>query len=364
MTVVNPAAFLQNAGATHTAQNSRMLTSGLLGAYQSAGSLMALGGVNPHLGGRMAVAQNGTPNMSVNVSSGHIFIPGTQDVKQGVYSCTNDGTVNLVIGTSDPTNPRIDTVYAFVQDQFYAGSNNLWGIAVQAGTPAASPSAPSLPASQSNFAIADVRVNAGVTTILTANITDRRSPFASGLGGKIITTVATLSGVLAPGGNLEGLTVYCTDDDSIRYCDGASWIIFNRFPKLLLTTSASGSVGTGASPVTITADSTAKVQTDFPGFTTPWQTFTIPRTGTYRFTSQQAFGSNATGERRLHLILTGTSAGTWTDNRPAVSGDNTHCTATWEFLCSAGDTATFKLDQNSGATLSLTNGRIAICYVP
>jgi hypothetical protein len=131
MTVVNPAAFLQNAGATHTAQNSRMLTSGLLGAYQSAGSLMALGGVNPHLGGRMAVAQNGTPNMSVNVSSGHIFIPGTQDVKQGVYSCTNDGTVNLVIGTSDPTNPRIDTVYAFVQDQFYAGSNNLWGIAVQ-----------------------------------------------------------------------------------------------------------------------------------------------------------------------------------------------------------------------------------------
>jgi hypothetical protein len=48
--------------------------------------------------GDLAVTQNGTPNMSVNVAAGRAFIRGTEtgSLNQGVYSFFNDGIVNLL----------------------------------------------------------------------------------------------------------------------------------------------------------------------------------------------------------------------------------------------------------------------------
>jgi hypothetical protein len=141
----------------------------------------------------LAVTQNGVANMSVNVAAGTLWMPGTlgattgfgsnvnaqtayglpsSKTAQGMYAAYQDGTVNLSISAADPTNPRIDIVTAAVQDAQYAGSTNLPVLQIITGTPNASPSAPSAPAS--SVVLAQVAVAAGVTSIVTANITDVR----------------------------------------------------------------------------------------------------------------------------------------------------------------------------------------------
>lgn len=146
--------------------------------------------------GDFYVTQNGTPNMSVNVAAGQIWIPGTLASttgfpnninaqtgyglpstfnEQASYYGWNNGTVNLTIAASNPTNPRIDLIVASIQDAQYSGSNNQPVLQVITGTPAASPVAPSAPAS--SVVLAQIAVAANATSIVTGNITDER-PFA------------------------------------------------------------------------------------------------------------------------------------------------------------------------------------------
>lgn len=124
--------------------------------------------------GDMAVSQNGTPNMSVNVAAGLIVIDGTQDAThQGSYVCLNDAVTNLTISAADPTNPRIDIVVAKVQDTQYSGATDAWSLAVVTGTPAPSPTPPAAPAN--SIILAQVAVAALATSIVNANITDERT---------------------------------------------------------------------------------------------------------------------------------------------------------------------------------------------
>ncbi len=157
-------------------------------------SLISGAGVVP---GGLTCTANGTPNMSVNVAAGQVWIPGTLGstsglttnttaqttyglpaslTSQGAYYAYNDGTVNLAISTADPTNPRIDLICAVVQDAQYAGSTNTPVLLVITGTPAASPAVPSAPAS--TVVLAQVAVAASAASIVTANITDERPVLA------------------------------------------------------------------------------------------------------------------------------------------------------------------------------------------
>ena len=125
--------------------------------------------------GDLAVTQNGTPNMSVNVAAGAAVIAGTDTpATQGSYFVKNDATKNLVVTAADPTNPRKDIVVAQVRDEFYiGGSDNDWRLAVIAGTPAASPSEPTLPDDCLKLAV--ITVAAGATSITSGAISDTRS---------------------------------------------------------------------------------------------------------------------------------------------------------------------------------------------
>lgn len=147
--------------------------------------------------GDLAVSALSTPNMSVDVAPGQIWIPGTLASttgfgtnlnaqtgyglpsafnEQGCYQAWNNGTVNVVIAAADPTNPRIDIIVAYVQDAEYAGSANQGVIGVVTGTAAATPAAPAAPASA--VVLAQVAVAAGVTSITSGDITDVRPIFA------------------------------------------------------------------------------------------------------------------------------------------------------------------------------------------
>lgn len=160
MAAQNPPYVLQGAtGIDHPAEEFRRVLRTLSGG--------ATGVVNS---GDLAVTANGTPNMSVNVAKGEALVAGTATVDQGTYYVFNDATVNLAVSAADATNPRIDLVVAKVTDTL--SDADTWSLAVVAGTPAASPVAPTPPAN--SITLAQVAVAANATSITSGNITDKR----------------------------------------------------------------------------------------------------------------------------------------------------------------------------------------------
>jgi hypothetical protein len=236
MTEVNPPGFLQNAGNVHTAEILRSAHSGLLHGVKTAAGLVARGGVVSGMGGNLAVTQNGSPNMSVNVAAGHAYVPGTEGSKQGTYVVVNDASKNLTITAADGTNPRIDLIVAKVQDTLYSGAVNSWSLAVVAGTPAGSPAVPTQPAN--SIALAQVLVGAGVTSIVTGNITDRRY-YAAALGGVIpCTSTDRPSITTVPNGTL----IFETDTNLLRMLVVSSYILASPFRQVNVLGSAAATV--------------------------------------------------------------------------------------------------------------------------
>lgn len=124
--------------------------------------------------GDLAVTQQTVPNMSVQVGTGQIWVPGTSTASQGLYYAENKAAVTLAIAASNPSNPRLDQVICQVEDAAYAGSSKLMQFAVVTGTPTSGASLSNLvglgsvPAS--SLVIAYVLVPAGTTSIVTADI--------------------------------------------------------------------------------------------------------------------------------------------------------------------------------------------------
>lgn len=240
MAVIAPPAFLQNL-TNHTAETDRSVPNALGLGPLASNSLKSLGGVNYTLGGALKVVQSASPAMSVDVPSGVCQVPGTEGAKQGVYTVMNDATVTLTVTASHPSLPRIDVVTATITDQQYSGATNTVALVVTAGTPASSP-APATPPNNS-LVIAQVRVNAGVTSIVNANITDTRQPLTA-IGGCLVCTTATKPTL----GLFDGFLIFCTDTEQMQVWDGAAWqIISHSAAWLSYTPSLSGiTLGNGS----------------------------------------------------------------------------------------------------------------------
>ena len=141
--------------------------------------------------------------MTVLCAQGWGAVVGTTQTNMGTYIIYNDANTVLTIAAANPSNPRIDLVCATVSDSYYTGTSNTVAFSVITGTPAASPVAPTLPAN--SISLATVTVGAGVTQILTANITDTRVAAGSniGLSSTGTYTVANLTATSA----LQGATI-------------------------------------------------------------------------------------------------------------------------------------------------------------
>lgn len=217
MAANNPAGFLQNAGSTHTAEQMRNWFAMYVQGRAGATSLMPRQGVNPSLGNALTVTQSGSPAMSVVVKSGHAVIAGTEGSKQGVYMVMNDADVTLTIAAAHATLNRIDSVIFKIEDQAYSGGVNTSSLVVVTGTPAASPSPPTLPAN--SLELARVSVVALDTQITNNEITDTR-PFFVATGGVIPCTTAT-----RPTQVYDGMVIYDSTVDLLLVYDivSATW---------------------------------------------------------------------------------------------------------------------------------------------
>lgn len=140
----------------------------------------------------LVVTQAGTPAMKVQVAAGLASIVGTVSAEQGPYAFYNDAALELTIAAANPTNPRRDLVVAQVRDAVYGGLDTDARLVVVQGTPAASPSDPSLSAHPNALVLARVTVAAGATSITNANITDLRTLVGASVGWEVSRT-ATVS---------------------------------------------------------------------------------------------------------------------------------------------------------------------------
>lgn len=137
----------------------------------------------------MAVTQASSANMTVVVNNGSCFIPTGTYPNSYAFDCatTTSGGKAVTVPTANTSNPRIDTIVAYVNTSATLSTSpaNNPGVLVFAdvpGTPASSPSAPSgatieaaIGAGNPYITLANVLVGANVTSIVNSNITDLRT---------------------------------------------------------------------------------------------------------------------------------------------------------------------------------------------
>ena len=115
-------------------------------------------------GGELAVSASDPPAMSVQVGTGTAMVQGR--------FCENDAALTLSVPAADTTYARIDRVVV----RLNASPGRTIDIVVKAGTAAPEPAAPALTRTPETWevSLAQVRVEAGATSILSAKITDER----------------------------------------------------------------------------------------------------------------------------------------------------------------------------------------------
>jgi hypothetical protein len=190
MALHTPPSWLQNA--SHPAENDRLTTQAL---WATTGIIASAS---------LAVTANSPAAMNVYVADGWAAIVGTTQADMGTYVAYNDASVLLTITTANPTNPRIDLICMTVNDSYYTGVTDNVVFQVIAGTPSATPVAPSVPAN--SISLATISVAAGATAINTGNITDTRVSVTTNLPIGDITGVTAGTG-LTGGGTSGAVTL-------------------------------------------------------------------------------------------------------------------------------------------------------------
>lgn len=133
--------------------------------------------------GHLAVTQQDTPSMNVEIASGiaYIFNPAGDNV----YCVENDDTAVEAVSSNASGNDRIDAVVLKIDLSVTPDNtaSNVASIQIVEGTPAASPSAPSdsdiqtaVGAGNPFIRLSDVSVDNGASSITDADIADMREP--------------------------------------------------------------------------------------------------------------------------------------------------------------------------------------------
>lgn len=140
-------------------------------------------------------------NMSVDISmpaGGMAYVKGSTISNQGYYAIpVHASTINEVIAAASGTNPRIDSVILHVFDNTIdstgfslAQTEVLTGTATSGATLSNRTGAATIPANC--LLLADVLVPTSSTSVVTANINDKRlSSSMDGLPGQLVATAAT-----------------------------------------------------------------------------------------------------------------------------------------------------------------------------
>lgn len=293
---------------SHPAEETRLMVASLVGASTGSFSGGVASADSAHgvaLTSDLAVTANGTPNMSVNIAAGGAFIRNTESANGGAYHLWNDATLNLEIAAADATNARRDLVIAQVRDAAYSGASNDARIIVVTGTPAASPSDPSLSSYPNALVLARVAVTFGATSITSGNITDLRT--LANVRSElpvVASTTARDQFIPSPG---DGQAVYVntgTASESLYFYNGTSWKLPWAMPWGVVAATSGGTSSRGYASTT-SSSSTTTSTTDWSGLTV---TFDAVNNRIYRTVVMGNLTSdNTTGSDYARLLIANTS---------------------------------------------------------
>lgn len=151
--------------------------------------------------------------MTVNIAPGQMFYQGPS-VNQGAYVVTNDATTTVTFDASNPQ-PRIDVVYVLVTDTNFSGASNNTQPLIAKGTPAGTPTVPTIPTGA--LALANVTIRASTSSVIGTDIADVRV-FTSTLGGPVLCTSGT-----RPTNPFQSMLIFETDTGFLQMHSGAAW---------------------------------------------------------------------------------------------------------------------------------------------
>lgn len=206
MALLLPPSFMQ-ARTDHTAQQDRLNTSGEVSALGGLGYLTV-----------PLVRQQATAALSVLVGRERFYIPGTENVHQGMYHCYNDADVTVALGATvgHASLVRIDMLVAEVRDSFYSTAFNDWQFRIVSGT-AGSGVKPTLP--NNAVEVATITMPATSTTILTSYIANT-GRVATARGG-LYPMFSTDTPIANP---YDGMQIWYRDLDQIWAYTGSTFI--------------------------------------------------------------------------------------------------------------------------------------------
>ncbi|HLV58040.1 MAG TPA: hypothetical protein VKY81_04105 [Natronosporangium sp.] len=203
------------ADAVNDAQGLRQALGGLL--YKARPGTPNIG----RFGARWGVLQNTSQNevdvsgLTVTVGDLNCVISTTGSTSRGSYLCAIP-SVQHELAPADGTNPRIDLLIAEVLDDHADSSGDLipGRTRVLTGTPASSPTAPTLPDGALELAQLTVPANSASATL------SYTAPYTVAAGG--IVPVRDVSG-LPPGVRREGMYADNAETDQLMRFSGSAW---------------------------------------------------------------------------------------------------------------------------------------------
>jgi hypothetical protein len=213
----------------------------------TADALAVRGGViNNSTGSLQVVSVSG---MAIKVCAGFAVIPNSSSNVNGGYMTGSMTSSALTVATADATNPRIDLVVIYVDENGDDTSDSY--IDIIAGTPAASPVPPSAPANA--LVLATVAVAANATSISSTNITDQRV-YTTAAGG--VVPWPSLTGI--PAGH-QGLIAYDVTNSRFFHNDASG---ADQLATLPWQPQVASRLTNGAIPATSTTWMSVNITTD------------------------------------------------------------------------------------------------------
>lgn len=154
--------------------------------------------------------------LTLTISSGAMVLQGS-GTTQGAYVLVNSADDTVTLAAANATLARKDAVVARVFDTTdgVSGNGNQWLISAITGTPAASPSLPSLPTDA--VLLGEINVAANASSLVAGNIVDRRV-FTVAQGGILPTTSTAL-----PTSPDPGQATFLTDTKVFQVWDGSAY---------------------------------------------------------------------------------------------------------------------------------------------
>jgi len=312
------------------------------------------------------VSQRGAgANMSVDVASGFAIIAGGNSAPvQGSYNCYNDATVNLAIAASDPTNPRIDIVVVTIRDAFYSGASNDVILQVVTGTPAGSPVAPATPTN--SLLLANVAVAAAASSIVNANITDKRVTI--GLNGSVNWNANSV-GPMRDLGSVNKWTPaggpYQVGDMIFDYGYMGWWVCTVAGSPGTWKLSSAAYIRASVHASAAQADTSAafvdlqlntKDEDLVTAFNTGTYSFTCPIAGTYKVSAFSVNANNTLGDRTIQVVKGGVSYRILgQQSTSAAPSGNTGPGGSTNVICAASDVLKIQV-KSPGATAGAWSG--------